>query len=78
MAVSTKFGWVLSGPVENLPRDKLSSIQFSSTHVLRTESKVVDDTLLGDLDRLWDLDSVGIRDKHTVLEALEKNLSFED
>ena len=78
VAVSTKFGWVLSGPVENLPREKLSSIQFSSTHVLRTESRVVDDTLQGDLDRLWDLDSVGIRDKDTVLEAFEKNLSFED
>ena len=36
------------------------------------------DTLLEDLDRLWDLDSVGIRDKGTVLEAFEKNLSFED
>ena len=78
MAVSTKVGWVLSGPVKNLPREKLSSIQFSSTHVLRTESRVVDDTLQGDLDRLWDLDSVGIRDKDTVLEAFEKNLSFED
>ena len=78
VAVSTKVGWVLSGPVENLPREKLSSIQFSSTHVLRTESRVVDDTLQGDLDRLWDLDSVGIRDKDTVLEAFEKNLSFED
>ena len=31
-----------------------------------------------DLDRLWDLDSVGIRDKDTVLEAFESNLSFED
>ena len=78
VAVSTKVAWVLSGPVENLPREKLSSIQFSSTHVLRTESRVVDDTLQGDLDRLWDLDSVGIRDKDTVLEAFEKNLSFED
>ena len=78
MAASTKIRWVLSGPVENLPREKLSSIQFSSTHVLRTESRVVDDTLQGDLDRLWDLDSVGIRDKDTVLEAFEKNLSFED
>ena len=78
MAVSTKVEWVLSGTVENLPREKLSSIQFSSTHVLRTESRVVDDTLHGDLDRLWDLDSVGIRDKDTVLEAFEKNLSFKD
>ncbi|KAM7452178.1 hypothetical protein ABFA07_000364 [Porites harrisoni] len=66
------------GSVENLPREKLSSIQFSWTHVLRTESKVIDDTLLGNLDRLWDLDSVRIRDKDTVLEAFEKNLSFED
>ena len=72
-------GWMgVVGSVENLPREKLSSIQFSSTHVLRTESRVVDDTLQGDLDRLWDLDSVGIRDKDTVLEAFEKNLSFED
>ena len=80
VAVSTKVGWVLLGPVENLPREiyKLSSIQFSLTHVLRTESKVVDDMLQGDLDRLWGLDSVGIRDKDTVLEAFEKNLSFED
>ena len=60
------------------PREKLSSIQFSSTHVLRTESRVVDYMLQGDLDRLWDLDSVGIRDKDTVLESFEKNLSFED
>ena len=79
LAVSTKVGWVLSGPVENLPREKLSIIQFSSTHVLRTESKVVDDTLQGDLPgRLWDLDSVGIRDKDTLLEAFENNLNFED
>ena len=71
-------GWVFSGPLENLPREKRSSVQFSSTHVLRTESKVVDDTLQGDLDRLWDLDSVSIRDKDTVLAAFENNLSFED
>ena len=65
--------------MENLPREKLSSIQFLSTHVLRTESKVVDDTLQGDLpDRLWDMDSVGIRDKDTLLEAFENNLNFED
>ena len=31
-AVSTKVGWVLSVPVENLPQEKLSSMQFSSTH----------------------------------------------
>ena len=45
---------------------------------MRTGSKVVDDTLQGDLDRFWDMDSVGIRDNDTVLEAFENNLSFED
>ena len=72
VAASTKVEWVLSGPVENLPRENLSSIQFSSTHVLRTKSNVVDDPLQGDLDRMWDLNSVGIR------EGSENNLSFED
>jgi len=39
VAVSTKAGWVLSGPIENLPQERLSSIQFSSTHVLRIDSR---------------------------------------
>ena len=39
VAVSTKVGRVLLGPVENLPREKLSSFQSSSTHVLRTEER---------------------------------------
>ena len=77
MAVFIKVGWVLSGQVENLPREKFSGIHFLPTHVLRTESRVVHDTLQGDLDRLWDLDSVSIRNNDTVLEAFEKNFSFE-
>ena len=51
---------------------------FADSRVVRTGSKVVDDTLQGDLDRFWDMDSVGIRDNDTVLEAFENNLSFED
>ena len=60
VAVTTKVGWVLSGPVENLPQEKLSSIQFLLTHVLRVDSRETEDTLQKDLQRLWDLDSVGI------------------
>ena len=41
------------------------------THVLRTESKVVEDTL-----QVSDLDSVGIRDKDTVREAFEKEFKL--
>ena len=76
VAVSTKVGWVLS--VENLPQEKLSSIQFLSTHVLRVDSRETENTLQMDLQRLWDLDPVGIRDGDTVHKAFEKNLSFED
>ena len=74
VAVSIKVGWVLSGQVENLPRETLVRINFFvPSCVIRTESRVVEDTL-----QVWDLDSVGIRDKDTVREAFEKNLSFED
>ncbi|XP_068724219.1 uncharacterized protein [Montipora capricornis] len=77
VAVSTTFGWVLSGPVINLPKEKLSSIQFSSTHVLRVDSSS-NDTLYEDFEKLWDLDSIGIREKDTVHEAFEKIVSFQD
>ena len=38
VAVSTTVGWVLSGPVKNLPYERLLSVQFSSTHVLRVDT----------------------------------------
>ena len=78
VAVSTTVGWVLSGPVGNLPKERLSSIQFQSTHVLRVDSANSDDTMYKDFEKLWDLDSIGIREKNTVYEAFEKNVSFED
>ena len=78
VAVSTTVGWVLSCPVGNLPKERLSSIQFQSTHVLRVYSGNSDDTLYKDFEKVWDLDSIGIREKDTVHEAFEKNVSFED
>ena len=76
MAVSTTIGWVLSGPVKNLPKERLLSLHFSQTHVLRVDSRS-NDTLYEDFDKLWDLDCIGIREKDTVLEAFEKNVSFQ-
>ena len=78
VAVSTTVGWVLSCPVGNLRKERLSSIQFQFTHVLRVDSGNTDDnTLYKDFEKLWDLDSTGIRED-TVHEAFEKNVSFED
>ena len=76
VAVSTTIGWVLSDPVKNLPKERLPSIQFSQTHVLGVDSRS-NDTLYKDFEKLWDLDCIGIRED-TVLEAFEKNVSFED
>ena len=77
VAVSTKVGWVLSGPTTNLPKERLSSIQFSSTHVLRVGASVSEETDR-DLHRLWDFDSVGIREKESVHESFERGVRMED
>ena len=45
-----------------------------STHVLRVERESVKD----DLDKLWDFDSVGIRERASVQEEFEQNINFKD
>ena len=62
------------GASEAQPREKLSSINSRSTHVLRVESESVKD----DLDKLWDFDSVGIRERASVQEEFEQNINFKD
>ena len=34
VAVGTKFGWVLAGPVNNVPRSLLSCVNLKKAHVL--------------------------------------------
>lgn len=60
--------------MEARAKEKLSSINLLSTHVLRVNTESPRD----DLNKLWDLDSVGIREKDSVCEAFEKNISFEE
>jgi len=55
-------------------RERLS---FPSTHVLRVDSRS-NNTLYEYFKKPWDLDSIGIREKDTVHEAFEKNVSFQD
>lgn len=86
IATKTEFGWVLSGPVEvKHAQTKLSSVNFVNTHVLRTSSAQMhveledDNSLLKeDIHKLWDLDSIGIREKTSVLESFEENVSIQD
>ena len=45
--------------------------------MLRVDSRS-NNTLYEDFQKLWDLDSIGIREKDMVHEAFEKNVSFQD
>ena len=79
VASCTILGWVLSGPVPGGSKNsRLSSVNFVSTHVLKIASEpkhenAETEELLG---RLWDLESIGIRDKETVHEAFLEDISF--
>ncbi len=51
MALQTKVGWILSGPVER--RD--TTVAFVSTHALRTDSYPLHQSLDDQLKWFWDL-----------------------
>lgn len=74
----TTLGWVLSGPVPSeKEKARLSSINFVSTYMVivacELKNKCHTDKLL---QRLWDLDSIRIRERQTVHEAFLENISF--
>jgi len=82
VASETILGWVLSGPVLESRPTTLSSVNFVSTHVLKVAAKTEDQEVLKspepDVDRLWDLESIGIKEKETVLDTFEKNVTYDD
>eukprot|EP00112_Aurelia_sp_Birch-Aquarium-sp1_P020996 Seg554.7 transcript_id=Seg554.7/GoldUCD/mRNA.D3Y31 product="hypothetical protein" protein_id=Seg554.7/GoldUCD/D3Y31 len=84
LAQETGLGWVLSGRVPcGGPGDLESCTNFVSTHVLKVGTEVlpvVDDADSANIlvNKLWDLESIGIREKDTVQEAFVKNITKED
>ena len=64
MAIYTRLGWVLSGPVEGSTRESDPLVNLvSSTHVLRCASEPTqpeNNDLIGELKRFWDLESLAI------------------
>ena len=64
MAIYTRLGWVLSGPVEGSTCQSDPSVNLVfSTHVLRCASEPSqpeNNDLIGELKRFWDLESLGI------------------
>lgn len=70
VAVETKLGWVLSGPMKGYPEGSEVKVNFVS-HESLSES-----TLEKDTHRLWDYETLGIREGAGVREGLKDSVSF--
>ena len=64
VALETKLGWILSGPAAVPTLTESCTVNLSATHVLKIASA---DTsrVQDDLQKLWDLETLGIRDTET-------------
>ena len=69
VAVRTTLGWVLSGPLQG---EKLNSSVCEVNFLQCEQSKNLD----VQVNKLWDLDSLGIRPKDDVHESLVDNIKF--
>ena len=79
VAVLSKFGWLVSGPVNVQGNDQLS-INLFSTDVLKTESFVVtqDATLKEELSKFWNYETLGIKSEEPTLYEPTLYDSFAD
>ena len=84
VAVKTGLGWILSGPVEIKHDKRLSSVNLVPTHVLlradceSTCESIANKSLEEQIQSLWDLDGIGIRDKQSVHESFLESIKFEN
>ena len=88
VAVGTRFGWVLAGPVNNVPRSLLSCVNLTKAHVLRVdvdcESRVSsysnesDQFMDQKVSELFELDALGITEIDSVHEKFVKDIRFEN
>ena len=70
VAIQTSLGWVLSGPIKG----KLSEIPTEVTQINRVDAKV--NQVEGELRKLWDLETFGIRPCDEVTENFFDDVSF--
>ena len=76
-AMNTLLGWVLSGQGVR-KRTRLSDMEETNTYLLKVDCKSVEIEIGNQLEKFWDFESIGIRDKETVVESFTKNISFSD
>ena len=87
VAIGTHFGWVLSGPVENIHGSLQTSVNLVITSSLRTDTQPVvvdyyDSVLHADnimerkIDDLFNLEALGISEIDSVHETFTKDIKF--
>ena len=82
VAMNTRFGWTLSGPVENAPRPETHSVNLAATHVLRIdnhrdEMDMHEMELDKKLHTFWELESIGIKqEENSALETFKETITF--
>ena len=88
VAVGTKFGWVLAGPVNNVPRSLLSCVNLTKAHVLHVDveceprvssySNESDQVMDQKVSELFELEALGITEIDSVHETFVKDIRFEN
>ena len=77
VAVQTKLGWVLSGPLKGKVVASHNNVNVNLIHDRPTNLHVDSSARLNDeVQKLWDLEAIGIRSTDEVHEELLDNISF--
>ena len=62
-AIGTSIGWVLSGPIDGVPKD--DSSVYLSVHALQTDVQTINQSLDSQLKMFWELESLGIANEES-------------
>ena len=81
VALLTRLGWVLSGPIDNYCEEVRSTTNFAATHVLWVDATTVQDVqntnMTEQLKKCLDLESIGIRgDESSVYDKFAEEVRF--
>ena len=71
VAVETRLGWVLSGPMKGDEVVREVNVNFVNQKTLSGQAEIE-----SNLDKLWDFESLGIREENSVHEALKDAITF--
>ena len=76
VAVKTKLGWVLSGPLK-IAGKKFKPVSSAVVNFLPSVNQGVDKrSIEGNVNRLWDLETLGIRQDDEVHETIKDDILF--